>query len=135
MVEQQNRTLQREKERAEKLLLNIMPKKVLEELQQFGVTTPRRFEHASILMLDFVDFTEAATEMDPAELVAELNDIFTASDRIVEQFGCERIKTIGDAYMAVSGVPEAATDHAQNIAKGCAPAAEVHRQAQRCAPP
>lgn len=117
MVERQNRKLQRENERAEKLLLNIMPKKVYEEIQQFGVTTPERFEAASILMLDFIGFTEMAAEQDPATLVAELNDIFTAFDQIVEQFGCERIKTIGDAYMAVSGVPESTPDHAHNIAK------------------
>ena len=117
MVEKQNRTLQREKERAEKLLLNIMPKKVYEEIQAFGVTTPQRFEQASILMLDFVGFTEMTASRDPGELIAELNDIFTSFDQIVEQFGCERIKTIGDAYMAVSGVPEPTTDHAHNIAK------------------
>ena len=68
-------------------------------------------------MLDFVGFTEMAAEQDPATLVSELNEIFTAFDQIVEQFGCERIKTIGDAYMAVSGVPEATPDHAHNIAK------------------
>ena len=117
MVEKQNRRLQREKERAEKLLLNIMPKKVYEEIEAFGVTAPQRFEEASILMLDFVGFTEIAASRDPASLVAELNDIFTSFDRIVEQFGCERIKTIGDAYMAVSGVPEPTADHAHNIAK------------------
>ncbi|MDX1393062.1 MAG: adenylate/guanylate cyclase domain-containing protein [Gemmatimonadota bacterium] len=117
MIERQNRKLKRENERAEKLLLNIMPKKVYEEIQEFGVTTPERFEAASILMLDFVGFTEMAAVQDPATLVSELNDIFTAFDQIVEQFGCERIKTIGDAYMAVSGVPEPTPDHAQNIAK------------------
>ena len=117
MVEKQNRTLQREKERAEKLLLNIMPRKVFEEIQAFGVTAPQRFDEASILMLDFVGFTELSSSRDPAWLVAELNDIFSAFDRIVEQFGCERVKTMGDAYMAVSGVPEPTPDHAQNIAK------------------
>lgn len=117
MIEKQNRTLQREKERAERLLLNIMPRKVLEEIRAFGVAAPQRFEQASVLMLDLVDFTERAHSQDPAELVAELNDIFTAFDQIVEQFGCERIKTVGDTYMAVSGVPEATADHARNIAK------------------
>jgi adenylate cyclase len=117
MIERQNRKLKRENERAEKLLLNIMPKKVYEEIQEFGVTTPERFEDASILMLDFVGFTEMAASQDPATLITELNDIFTAFDQIVEQFGCERIKTIGDAYMAVSGLPEPTPDHAHNIAK------------------
>lgn len=117
MIERQNRNLQREKERAEKLLLNIMPKTVYDELKAFGVTTPQRFDEASILMLDFVGFTEMALHEDPQALIAELNDLFTAFDRIAEQFGCERIKTIGDAYMAVSGIPDSTPDHAQNIAK------------------
>ncbi len=68
-------------------------------------------------MLDFVGFTEMAISQEPAALIAELNDIFTAFDRVVELFGCERIKTIGDAYMAVSGLPEATPDHANNLAK------------------
>jgi adenylate cyclase len=117
MVEQQNRILQREKERVDKLLLNLMPRSVYEELKTFGVTTPQKYEEASILMLDFVGFTEMAISHDPAGLISELNDIFTSFDHIAEQFGCERIKTIGDAYMAVSGIPEHTVDHAHNIAK------------------
>jgi class 3 adenylate cyclase len=68
-------------------------------------------------MLDFVDFSEMAIVRDPAALVAELNDIFSAFDRISEMFCCERIKTNGDSYMAVSGMPEIAADHASNIAR------------------
>ena len=117
MVEKQNRTLEREKERVEKLLLNVMPKSVYEELKTFGVTTPQRYDQASVLMLDFVGFTDMAIADDPSGIITELNDIFTAFDRISEQFGCERIKTIGDAYMAVSGIPEATPEHASNIAK------------------
>jgi adenylate cyclase len=117
MVEKNARDLRREKERAERLLLNIMPKTIYEELKSFGVTTPQRYDNASVLMLDFVGFTAMSMESDPMTLVSELNDIFTAFDRISEQFGCERIKTMGDAYMAVSGIPEATPDHAQNVAK------------------
>ncbi len=117
MIEKQNRSLQAGKERVEKLLLNIMPKQVYEELKTFGVTTPQRYDEASILMVDFVDFTDMAVSQDPAGIISELNDIFTAFDRIAEQFGCERLKTMGDAYMAVSGIPEPTADHAVNIAK------------------
>ena len=117
MVEQQNRSLKKEKERAEKLLLNIMPESVYKELKTFGVTTPQRYDEASILMLDFVGFTKMSVEYDPTTIITELNDIFTAFDRIADQQGCERIKTIGDAYVAVSGLPEPATDHAQSIAR------------------
>jgi class 3 adenylate cyclase len=117
MVEKNTRELQKEKERVEKLLLNIMPRSVYEELKDFGTTTPQRFDSASILMLDFVGFTDMAIASDPSATIAELNDIFSAFDRIVELFGCERLKTIGDAYMAVSGLPEANPDHATNAAK------------------
>ena len=117
LAERNARELQREKERVERLLLNIMPKAVFEELKDYGTTTPHRFDTASILMLDFVGFTDMAISQDPSSLVAELNDIFTQFDRIVEMFGCERLRTIGDAYVAVSGVPEPVPEHAHNIAR------------------
>lgn len=117
MIERQNRDLKKEKERVEKLLLNIMPQQVYEEWKEFGVTTPQRFDSASVLMLDFVGFTDMAISQEPTKLISELNDIFTSFDRIVEQFGCERLKTIGDAYVAVSGLPEQNPDHARNIAR------------------
>jgi adenylate cyclase len=117
MVERQTRALEQEKERADKLLLNIMPRRVYEELKDFGTTTPQSFESASVLLLDFVGFTDMAISRDPGALIAELNDVFTSFDRIVDHFGCERIKTIGDAYMAVSGVPEPDPDHEHNLAQ------------------
>ena len=117
MAEKNARELQKEKERVEKLLLNIMPKSVYEEMTNYGTTTPTRFDDATVMMVDFVGFTEMAISRDPSALLAELNDMFSAFDRIAELFGCERIKTIGDAYMAVSGLPESAPEHAANIAK------------------
>ena len=117
MVEKQTRDLRKEKERVEKLLLNIMPRSVYEEWKTFGVTTPQRFDAAAVLMLDFVGFTEMAISSDPTALIAELNDLFTAFDRIVEQFGGERIKTLGDAYIAVCGIPESGPDDGLNIAR------------------
>jgi adenylate cyclase len=117
MVEKNTRELQREKERVEKLLLNIMPRAVYEEMKDFGSAMPHRFDEATILMLDFVGFTSMAISRDPTALITELNDIFTVFDRIVDNFGCERMKTIGDAYMAVGGIPEASVDHAQSIAR------------------
>jgi adenylate cyclase len=117
MMERQARLLAQEKERAERLLLNIMPRSVAAELRDFGTTTPQLFDAASVLMLDFVGFTEMAIAHDPGALIAELNDIFTSFDRICEHCGCERIKTIGDAYMAVSGLPEPDPDHEFHIAR------------------
>lgn len=117
MVEKYTRDLKREKERAQKLLLNIMPRAVYEEMKDFGSVTPQRYESATVLMLDFVGFTDMAVSRDPGSIVSELNDIFSAFDRIVELFNCERMKTIGDAYMAVAGIPEESGDHAQSIAR------------------
>lgn len=117
LSEKNARALQKEKDRVEKLLLNIMPKAVYEEMKDFGTTTPQRYDNASVLMLDFVGFTDMAISRDPGAIIAELNDIFSAFDRIVELFGCERIKTIGDAYMAVSGLPEETPEHAHNVAR------------------
>jgi len=117
LAEKNARALQKEKERVEKLLLNIMPRSVYEEMKDYGSSTPQRFDGASVLMLDFVGFTDMAVSRDPSALIAELNDIFSAFDRISELFGCERIKTIGDAYVAVAGLPEPSVDHPSSIAK------------------
>ena len=117
LSEKHARDLRKEKERAERLLLNIMPRSVYEELRDLGTALPQRFEAASVLMLDFVGFISMAEAQDPGMLVAELNDIFSGFDRIVELHGCERIKTIGDAYLAVSGLPDANPEHAVNLAR------------------
>jgi adenylate cyclase len=117
MAEKNSRDLEREKDRVERLLLNVMPKGVFEEMKEYGTVTPQLFNDASILMIDFVGHTEKAIAQDAASLVTELNDIFTVFDRITDLFAAERIRTVGDAYMAVSGLPEPTEDHAQNIAR------------------
>ncbi len=117
MAERNARELEREKDRVERLLLNVMPKSVYEEMKDYGTVTPQLFENASILMVDFVGHTEMAIARDAAALVTELNDIFMVFDRISDLFGCERIRTVGDSYVAVSGLPEQTPDHAHNVAR------------------
>lgn len=117
LAEKNAKELEREKDRVERLLLNIMPKSVYEEMMDYGTVTPQLFNDASILMIDFVGHTEMAIARDPAALVTELNDIFTVFDRITDMFGCERIRTVGDAYVAVSGLPEPTPEHAHNVAR------------------
>jgi adenylate cyclase len=117
MAEKNAAQLQREKERVERLLLNVMPRAIYEELTDYGTTTPQRFDEASILMLDFVGFTDMTISQDPSAIISELNDIFSAFDRMVEMFGCERLRTMGDGYLAVSGIPEADAAHSHNIAR------------------
>jgi class 3 adenylate cyclase len=117
LAEKNAKDLEREKERVERLLLNVMPKSVYEEMMDYGTVTPQLFNDASILMIDFVGHTEMAVARDPAGLVTELNDIFTVFDRITDLYGCERIRTVGDAYVAVCGLPEETPEHAHNIAR------------------
>lgn len=115
MVERQKRQIEIEKTRVEKLLLNILPRKSVEQLRQFGRTIPERFDNVSVLFLDFVGFTALSQTLSPEELFGELNEIFSAFDDIITRYGCERIKTIGDAYLAVCGMPEPNATHAPAI--------------------
>jgi len=116
MVERNTREIKREKEQVEKLLLNIMPRSVYEEYKTFGVVTPQMYDPVTVLMLDFAGFSEIVGSAEPGVTVSELNDIYSAFDRIGEQFGCERIKTIGDAYVTVAGLPDASPEHAISVA-------------------
>jgi adenylate cyclase len=93
-----------------------MPRSVYEEYKTFGVVTPRLYPSVSVLTVDFEGFARTVETLDPGVIVSELNDIYTAFDRIGEQFGCERIKTIGDVYVTVAGVPDPADDHAGAVA-------------------
>ena len=116
MVERNTHEIKREKEQVEKLLLNMMPRSAYEEYKNFGVVAPRVFESVSVLTLDFAGFDTILSAHEPAVIVSELNDIYTAFDRIGEQFGCERVRTTGDSYFAVSGVPDPVRDHSGSIA-------------------
>ena len=115
MVERNTQEIKREKEQVEKLLLNLMPRTAYEEYKSFGVVEPRLFENVSVLSLDFEGFAGMLAQNDPSVIVSDLNDIFTAFDRIGEQFGCERIRTMGDSYVAVAGVPDPVADHVAAI--------------------
>jgi class 3 adenylate cyclase len=117
LVEKQKKLIEQETARVEKLLLNILPRKSVEQLRHFGRTTPERFDDVSVLFLDFVGFTALSQTLTPDELFSELNDIFSAFDDIVTFYECERIKTIGDAYLAVCGMPDVNARHAEQIVK------------------
>jgi len=97
--------LQTEKDRSDSLLLNILPEEVAEELKEKGRAEARDFEMVSILFTDFKSFTETSSRLSARELVQEINTCFEAFDSEVEQYGIEKIKTIGDAYMAAGGLP------------------------------
>lgn len=109
------RQAQREKQRADELLLNILPADVARALKDTGEVTPQRFEDVTVCFADIVNFTSISSQYAPEFLVGELNDLFTAFDNILEKNQCERIKTNGDAYLAVCGMPERNENHARNI--------------------
>lgn len=109
--------LQREQEKSEKLLLNILPPPVAERLKQGERTIADSFPEATILFADIVGFTQICAGRSAAALVEQLNDIFLAFDILAELYGLEKIKTIGDAYMLVGGVPTPRHDHAETVAE------------------
>jgi len=96
--------LEDEKRKTEDLLGNILPQHVVQELKEQGASSPRLLNEVSVMFTDFVGFTEIAQRLTPEQLIAQLNEIFTGFDAIVERYHSERIKTIGDAYMCVSGL-------------------------------
>lgn len=105
-----------ERERAEKLLLNVLPAEVASELKVRGQTTARRYESVSVLFADIVGFTPLAASMEPEDMVNQLNDVFTYFDALAEKHGVEKMRTIGDAYMVAAGVPIPSEDHARALA-------------------
>ncbi|HEY9886814.1 MAG TPA: adenylate/guanylate cyclase domain-containing protein [Candidatus Obscuribacterales bacterium] len=107
--------LKSEQEKSEKLLLNILPVTIAEQLKLEVGAIASRFDEATILFADLVDFTGLSLEMTPNELVSVLNEVFSAFDGIADTLGLEKIKTIGDAYMVVGGLPTPRPDHAAAI--------------------
>lgn len=106
LVEDRTFDLSEEKRKSEDLLLNILPSEVAEELKEKGRSDAKYFEETTVLFSDFIAFTTISELLSPSELVAEINHCFKAFDGIMEKYGVEKIKTIGDAYMAVGGLSQ-----------------------------
>ena len=102
---------------ADKLLLNIMPKSVADELKAKGKYEPRHYDSVTVLFTDFVGFTKLAAGMSPHELLASLETCFGEFDKIVKIHGLEKLKTIGDSYMCAAGIPDPVPDHAERAAR------------------
>jgi guanylate cyclase len=109
--------LRSEQERAENLLLNILPASIAKRLKASPTTIADQFDVVSVLFADVVDFTPRAERMSAAEVVGTLDRLFSHFDTLAEQYDLEKIKTIGDAYMVAAGVPEPRPDHATALAK------------------
>ena len=108
-----NKIIATEKDKNEQLLLNTLPIKVVSDLKESGKSDPQKFENVTVYFSDIVGFTQISSSLDPKELIQELNDIYSAFDEIMIKYDCERIKTIGDAYLAVCGMPQKNDRHAE----------------------
>lgn len=117
VVFRQRNKVRKEKKRSDALLLNILPEEIATELKETGAIAAKQYNEVTVLFTDFVNFTGISEKLSPTELVAEIHKNFTAFDAIIEKHGLEKIKTIGDAYMAVCGLPQAHKDHAQRVVR------------------
>lgn len=109
--------IREEKERSESLLLNILPEEIAEELKEKGSAETQLIDLVTVLFTDFKGFTALSEELSPQNLVKEINHCFSAFDHIMEKCGVEKIKTIGDAYMAAGGLPTPNTSHPRDVIK------------------
>ncbi|HEU0034574.1 MAG TPA: adenylate/guanylate cyclase domain-containing protein [Kofleriaceae bacterium] len=116
LVDQRTRELVEEKATSERLLLNVLPGPIADRLKTGESLIVDRFDAVSVLFADIVGFTTFASSTSPEEVVTMLNELFSLFDRLAEQHGLEKIKTIGDAYMVVAGIPQPVADHATAIA-------------------
>jgi class 3 adenylate cyclase len=117
IIEAQQRLIERERDRADNLLCNVLPAAIADRLKKDPARIAEHFEQVTVLFGDIAGFTPMSAEVSPQDLVAALDEVFTAFDDIAQRHGLEKIKTIGDAYMAVGGVPTPRADHAQAVAQ------------------
>jgi len=108
--------LANEREKSDHLLLSIFPETIADQLRNSNQSVADSFDNVTILFADIVGFTQYASKMGPSELVAMLDEIFSEFDALVDKYGIEKIKTIGDAYMAVGGLPTPDAAHCQKVA-------------------
>jgi adenylate cyclase len=107
--------LRQEKKKSDDLLLNILPSEIAEELKEKGSAVARDYDKVTVMFTDFKDFTRISELLTPTELVKEIDLCFSAFDHIIQKHGVEKIKTIGDAYMCVGGLPVPTITHAQDV--------------------
>lgn len=128
LVEKRTHELRAAMDQSERLLLNILPRKVADRLKSNEGTIADRFDCVSVLFIDIVSFTPLSSGMDPINVVDFLGRMFDAFDGMMDRHRVEKIKTIGDCYLAVAGLPEVDPEHALNI---CALALEMREEMKK----
>lgn len=115
ILEEKNDIIKVEKQRSEELLLNILPAAIAEELKDQGSAKTQFYNQATVLFTDFQNFSKISKELSPQQLVSDLDYCFKKFDKIVEKYGLEKIKTIGDAYMCAGGLPKSKNGHVYDV--------------------
>ena len=116
-IENQKQEIEAEKEKSDSLLLNILPHEIAEELKATGQYKPRKYENVSIMFTDFEGFTKLSEQISTEDLVEMIDYCYRGFDKITTKYNIEKIKTIGDAYMCVSGLPVENEEHGLNAVK------------------
>jgi adenylate cyclase len=116
-LDREHRLLLAEQERSERLLLNVLPAPIAARLKAGEAVIADAFPEVTVLFADIVDFTRRSQRIGPAQVVATLNELFSAFDQLAQRHGLEKIKTIGDAYMVAGGLPQPRPDHAEAMAE------------------
>ncbi len=123
-IQRTKRLIEKEKERSDNLLLNILPEETAQELKESGRVKAKRFESVTVLFTDFKGFTFYSEDLTPEQLVKSVDFYFSKFDEIIEKYGLEKIKTIGDAYMCAGGLPFPSEDHALKVTQAAFEIAE-----------
>lgn len=118
-VSERTAELKEQRDRSDQLLLNILPYEVAEELKTKGHADAKYIETATVMFTDFKGFTQISEKLTPQGLVSVINECFSEFDRIIQKYGIEKIKTIGDSYMAAGGLPSANNSHAKDVVNAC----------------
>ena len=129
-VEERTNELYIEKKKSDDLLLNILPEVVAQELKQTGRTTPRSYEVATVMFTDFENFTLKSERLSPEDLVSIIDSCFKKFDEIISRHNIEKIKTIGDAYLCVSGLPDTKDHNAVNVINAAMEIVDVIKEQQ-----
>lgn len=131
-IEKERSVAEAERKKSEELLLNILPAPTAAELKDKGQAKPQKYDLATVLFTDFSGFTQVSEQLTPDELIRELNICFSAFDSIMEKYGLEKIKTLGDGYMAVGGVPIPSKDNPVRVVKAALEMQEFMKENIRC---
>jgi len=130
-IAKEKKEVEKQRQRSDELLLNILPSEVAEELKAKGSADAKQFDEVTVIFTDFKGFTAISEKLSAKELVAEIHYCFKGFDNIIHKYGIEKIKTIGDSYMAVGGLPVANNSHAKDVVQAALEIVkfmEAHRQ-------